>query len=721
MSKPIGSARGHPDDSDLEDLLASKTGGGAGTDNVQINLDHLTRDDPRVAAPASYDKRYQKYYGAPVGVCAIIYAHLCLFFSHRPAAGLLCTIMGIAGLAYLFVYIVDPTGKVGEVKHDWTAVTSELDLKAGDIDHWCIGGGDTHCRCDDPLIPAGRGEFKSWVTAHKQNKEAIKPYLNDWENPEESKIDVAFLGESLIEEMDGRWLGMTKGEHLEDLAKLYKTHFSKEKGGAVEGVALGIAGDTAPNVLFRLLHGEMPYEFNPKVWWVSLGMNDLARMQCSEEVVIMGIIRVVEEIRRQKPNAKIVIDSLLPMHDFRSGPYPQQTDYRDAFRKDITSNRNRGWGRGRPHPAVRDSYIAHNPNKPKKEIQGEAEEGVGGGVPGRGSLNPRTDRFPGGKRRLLSNDGERKSGEHEDDTRFPLGRDLRKKQLSPEEIQEREKAMREAAMAKQRAKLEQLLAQRVKHDKVNPVLRNKPTYKKFDPKKMFMRKTQIPLWPAITVINNALRKFADKHDHVSFFDSTYLFTARDGPRSFTLLSDMISPRGHPTDAGFQRWETAVANKLHNILDVKPAEKAAEKAAAAGFQSQTQTQKQQQDEDNEEDSESESKEDEGVSETGEDSEDEDDDESEEEEEEEDEDEEKNEEKSEDEEKWNSAKEEEVPVSKKELTVKSPTKVASVERSKAPAKIGKEEEVEPVKKKTSTKKTSTIKKPTAKETNHVSDDE
>lgn len=133
----MGTAGGHSagDDSDLEDLLASKAGGGAGTDNVNINLDHLTRD----ASSASYGQRYQNYYGAPAGVCAVLYAHCCLFFSHRPAAGLLCTIMGMAALAYLFVYIVDPTGKVGVVKHDWTTVSSELDLKAGDIDHWCIG------------------------------------------------------------------------------------------------------------------------------------------------------------------------------------------------------------------------------------------------------------------------------------------------------------------------------------------------------------------------------------------------------------------------------------------------------------------------------------------------------------------------------------------------------------------------------------------------------
>jgi hypothetical protein len=57
------------------------------------------------------------------------------------------------------------------------------------------------------------------------------------------------------------------------------------------------------------MHGEMPEEFNPSIWWINLGMNDLGRMQCSEEVVVMGILRVVEEILTKKPSAKIVINS----------------------------------------------------------------------------------------------------------------------------------------------------------------------------------------------------------------------------------------------------------------------------------------------------------------------------------------------------------------------------------------------------------------------------
>jgi hypothetical protein len=79
----------------------------------------------------------------------------------------------------------------------------------------------------------------------------------------------------------------------------------------------------------------MPATFDPKIWWIEVGMNDLGRAQCSEEVVVLGVLRVVEELLK-KPNAKIVINSLFPMVDLRGGLRVGNKDYDDA-----ASNRNR--------------------------------------------------------------------------------------------------------------------------------------------------------------------------------------------------------------------------------------------------------------------------------------------------------------------------------------------------------------------------------------------
>mmetsp|Transcript_30749 Transcript_30749/g.62319 ORF Transcript_30749/g.62319 Transcript_30749/m.62319 type:complete len:642 (-) Transcript_30749:315-2240(-) len=419
-------------------------------------------------------------------------------------------------------------------------------------------GDDSSCRCEDPLQPADRGEYKSWVKAHGENKRNVNKYTSSWE---ERPADVAFLGESLVEEMDGRWLGMTKGEHLEGLAKLYGKHFSKYLGtGAdIEGVPLGIAGDTTPSVLWRLLHGEMPEGFNPRVWWVSLGMNDIARMHCSEEVVIMGILRVVEEIRAKKPDAKIVINSLLPMHDMRSGAFPLENDYKDAFRAgNIRSAGDGGrFSRGKVINTqnVDASHFARNPSK---AIQGEREGDTDTG---------KRDKFPKRSLRSLAAPGGASVG------RGALGRGKRGK-LTPEEKRAAELAEKRDKMQelieKRRAFMQKQLQQRLKNDKVNPVLRDRTKYKRLDPKKFFLKPTDTPLWPAINVINNNLRRFCEKHDHVTFFDATDIFAERTGPNAYILKSNMISVRGHPTEAGFRAWEEAVAAKLKYMLKDKPA-------------------------------------------------------------------------------------------------------------------------------------------------------
>merc|ERR1712183_589758 len=40
---------------------------------------------------------------------------------------------------------------------------------------------------------------------------------------------------------------------------------------------------------------------------------------CSEEVVLLGILRVIEEIQEMRPDAKIIVNSILPMTSDRNG------------------------------------------------------------------------------------------------------------------------------------------------------------------------------------------------------------------------------------------------------------------------------------------------------------------------------------------------------------------------------------------------------------------
>jgi lysophospholipase L1-like esterase len=88
------------------------------------------------------------------------------------------------------------------------------------------------------------------------------------------------------------------------------------------------------------MNGEMPDSFDPKIWWLQLGLNDLGRMRCSEEIVVLGILRIVEEILAKKPNAKIVINSLLPMPDLRGGVKPGKNDFQDSFQTNGKKKKN---------------------------------------------------------------------------------------------------------------------------------------------------------------------------------------------------------------------------------------------------------------------------------------------------------------------------------------------------------------------------------------------
>ena len=68
------------------------------------------------------------------------------------------------------------------------------------------------------------------------------------------------------------------------------------------------------NLLWRVRHGELPDKLQAKVFWILIGADDLALGMCSEDVVILGILRVAEEIAIKYPNAKVVIQGLSLIH-----------------------------------------------------------------------------------------------------------------------------------------------------------------------------------------------------------------------------------------------------------------------------------------------------------------------------------------------------------------------------------------------------------------------
>merc|ERR1712046_260999 len=63
--------------------------------------------------------------------------------------------------------------------------------------------------------------------------------------------------------------------------------------------------------------GELKMNFNPSFIWLLIGIFDLVRTGCSRESTLIGILSVVEEIRRLQTEPIIVINSLLPRSSYK--------------------------------------------------------------------------------------------------------------------------------------------------------------------------------------------------------------------------------------------------------------------------------------------------------------------------------------------------------------------------------------------------------------------
>ena len=417
-------------------------------------------------------------------------------------------------------------------------------------------------------------------------------------------IDVAFLGESVVEAMDGRWLGkhvigkynrqqqqqqqqQQTSHNVPMIHETFEKLFRKSKGGSHEGVALGIAGDTTPNVLWRIMNDEMPYDFNPKVWWLVLGMNDLTRMQCSEEIVVLGILRVVEEIRLRKPDAKIVINSLLPMVNYQGGG-GEKTTMADVA--DFTAEyRNKNGRRYRRKKEER--YEAERKREVPPTFQVRSSGGGGGNeedqvvVVGGGGDD-------GNRRRLKVKQKENESDQEYEERRarkIKKRKNKRNKERNnndpQEEEEEDEEEKPQKLTKKQREEkednategedLERAIERKKKKlDKEDKRVRTKvfKDDEKYHPRKpvskflpMIQKKVLPPVWPSVHLINDKLKEFCTMHESIIFFDTTDIFASKEEGGRHHLYNELISPRGHPTELGFETWEQVIKSYLTHLI------------------------------------------------------------------------------------------------------------------------------------------------------------
>ncbi|CAB9503693.1 Platelet-activating factor acetylhydrolase IB subunit beta [Seminavis robusta] len=223
------------------------------------------------------------------------------------------------------------------LEKDYASITTDYNFQKANIHHWCLFGGNDNCQCEDPTFGQSREELKGWSETHRRNKDQIQrtPQVDRGE-----ELDVVFVGDQTFQMWgEGRLLDheFTEGNQI---AAYFNQTFRSADG--IHGLSLGIYTDRTTNLLWRLKHGEMPTNLKAKVWWLLIGANDLALAMCSEDVVTLGILRAAEEIAFQNPNAKIVIQGLLPRSNHKDGSLHMTDEKRGStFRQSNALDRNK--------------------------------------------------------------------------------------------------------------------------------------------------------------------------------------------------------------------------------------------------------------------------------------------------------------------------------------------------------------------------------------------
>lgn len=69
-----------------------------------------------------------------------------------------------------------------------------------------------------------------------------------------------------------------------------------------------------PNLLWHIQNG-MITNLNPKLWFISIGSNDLFEEKCTDRFVVASILNVIKVIHDIKPESHFIIHGILPRKD----------------------------------------------------------------------------------------------------------------------------------------------------------------------------------------------------------------------------------------------------------------------------------------------------------------------------------------------------------------------------------------------------------------------
>jgi len=177
------------------------------------------------------------------------------------------------------------------------------------------------CACADPELSESWFDNPLWADKHRLLVEQA-------ENT--GKVDLVLLGDSITERMNGR-THFPSQPQMPDNLEIFRSILTRSGGGSMDALALGVSGDTSPNLLWHLENGMLPDSLNPKVWLILIGTNDLGRTLCNKEAVLKGIRQVTRTLRARRPLATLIVHGLLPRSDMSMAKPMEDENYKTGY------------------------------------------------------------------------------------------------------------------------------------------------------------------------------------------------------------------------------------------------------------------------------------------------------------------------------------------------------------------------------------------------------
>ena len=150
--------------------------------------------------------------------------------------------------------------------------------------------------CSTASLPAEEKKDNPAAKALNRDNARHKAFL---EIAKKGNVDVLFLGDSITQ----GWEGGGK--------EAWKSNFEPLKAAN-----FGIGGDQTGHVLWRLTEGKELEGINPKVAVIMIGTNNGHKA----EDVAVGITAIVAELRKQRPECKILLLGVFPRGEKAENP-----------------------------------------------------------------------------------------------------------------------------------------------------------------------------------------------------------------------------------------------------------------------------------------------------------------------------------------------------------------------------------------------------------------